>query len=79
MTVPPQDGHRLDLSGKFCPEVVLCVKSYIETLPAGARLTVISTDPLSGVDIPLFARRTGLTLLRQSREGGSLQFELALP
>lgn len=69
----------LDLSGKCCPEVVLLVKATIERLSAGATLTVISTDPLSEIDIPLFAMRAGIVIHRQQRDGARIQFQMQLP
>lgn len=52
----------LDLSGKFCPQVVLEVAEFVRQHPAGTRILVISTDPLSGIDIPLFAMKQGHAL-----------------
>jgi len=69
----------LDLTGKFCPEVVLCVRSRVRTLPAGSALAVVSTDPLSEIDIPLYAMRAGLSLERVQRVGEAILYHLVLP
>jgi TusA-related sulfurtransferase len=78
MTGQPAVPEMLDLTGKFCPEVVLCVKAHVETLPSGSALSVISTDPLSEIDIPLFAMRAGIAITHQEREGESIHFRLLL-
>lgn len=69
----------IDLSGKFCPEVVLCVSSQINQMARPALLEVISTDPLSEIDVPLYVMRAGLGLLRQWRQDGSIHFMITLP
>jgi tRNA 2-thiouridine synthesizing protein A len=49
----------LNLLGLFCPEVVLKVRLAMDDLPEGTTLVVESSDPLSVIDIPLYARRAG--------------------
>ncbi len=69
---------RLNLEGKFCPEVVLRVKSEIDTLPVGTTLEVLSTDPLSEIDIPLFAMKAGHQLKRIDAGEGQHRFALTV-
>jgi len=47
----------LDLSGLYCPRVVLRLADRMCAMLAGSLLKVISTDPLSDIDIPLYLRR----------------------
>ena len=68
----------LDLSGLWCPEVVLRAREHAATLPDGARLEIISTDPLSRIDIPLWARKAGHALEAESVEGARCRFVLRL-
>ncbi len=64
----------LDLSGLHCPDVVLRLADCIRTLGPSHRLTVISTDPLSTIDIPFFLERAGHTLISQTRRDGQVVF-----
>ncbi len=68
----------LDLSGLNCPEVVLRLREHATTLPGGARLEVVSTDPLSRIDIPLYARKAGHALESERGEAGKFHFVLRL-
>jgi tRNA 2-thiouridine synthesizing protein A len=66
--------QRLDLSGLFCPAVVLRIREAIDTCSAGSVVEVISTDPLSVVDVALFAKKAGHTLLSSSSELNTFRF-----
>ena len=67
---------QLDLSGLMCPAVVLRLADRLQELPAKSQLTVISTDPLSRIDIPLFLRRNGHRLVREENVGETIVFVL---
>lgn len=54
-----QHDLTLDLSGKFCPQVVLEIAEFARQQPADAQILIISTDPLSTIDVPLFAMKQG--------------------
>lgn len=64
----------LDLTGLFCPEVVLAVAERVSTLAGGDRLEVLSTDPLSRIDIPVYVARQRHELIEMRGEGSSLRF-----
>lgn len=66
----------LDLRGLFCPEPVLRAKKALRVLPPGAALVLECTDPLSAIDVPLFARQTGNDLVAQSHSDGLYVFRL---
>ncbi|MCP8937555.1 sulfurtransferase TusA family protein [Alsobacter sp. SYSU M60028] len=72
----PAGATSLDLSGKVCPEVVLLVAKAARGLPPGALLHVVSTDPLSRIDIPLMALKAGHELAEGDHEGGAFFFTL---
>ncbi len=80
MTQAPQeeDCPMLDLSGRFCPEVVLAVADFVRNMPAGARVMITATDPLSGIDLPLFAMKAGHGLEKLAQDAGALRFLLTL-
>jgi tRNA 2-thiouridine synthesizing protein A len=66
----------LDLAGLKCPLPALKTRKALGRLAAGDRLTVISTDPLSGIDIPNLVRETGDVLVRQEGAGERLSFTI---
>lgn len=59
----------LDLRGLRCPLPVLRTRKALATLPAGARLRVECTDPLSAIDIPHMLHGTGDVLQAHERDG----------
>jgi tRNA 2-thiouridine synthesizing protein A len=64
----------LDLSGLKCPLPALKTRKALSRLTAGDRLTVISTDPLSAIDIPNLVRETGDILAQQDGVEERLSF-----
>lgn len=64
----------LDLSGLKCPLPVLRTRKALAALPAGARLRVVCTDPLAGIDIPHLVRQEGDRLEAQERDGAASIF-----
>jgi tRNA 2-thiouridine synthesizing protein A len=75
----PQDQTALlDLSGLFCPEVVLRVASHVKTMTPGARLEIVSTDPLSAIDVPLFGLRGGHDVQKRIDADGRQHFLLTV-
>jgi tRNA 2-thiouridine synthesizing protein A len=49
----------LDARGLKCPLPVLQTEKRIEQMPRGAALTVLATDPMAKVDIPLYCTQNG--------------------
>jgi tRNA 2-thiouridine synthesizing protein A len=49
----------VDARGLNCPLPVLKAEKAIAGLRSGAALTVLATDPMAKVDIPLFCRQNG--------------------
>lgn len=66
----------LDVQGLTCPLPVLKANKALRGLPAGARLTVLATDPASVKDFQAFARETGHALLAFSEAQGVYSFTL---
>jgi len=64
----------LDLSGLNCPHVVLRLAEHMRGLEAGARLIVISTDPLSAIDVPFFLDKAGHRLVSREKADGLIRF-----
>lgn len=55
-------GHRqevLDLRGLKCPHVALATKRALKGKVKGDELTILCTDPMAALDIPLLAEQLG--------------------
>ncbi len=67
----------LDLSGLKCPLPVLKTQKALSDLTTGQCLRVISTDPMSQIDIPHFCSEKGHILLDTQPVGEqALQFDI---
>lgn len=66
--------NALDLSGLLCPHVVLRLADHLRDLPAGTRVSVVATDPMSAIDVPFYLGKVGHRLISASRAGGTLSF-----
>ena len=53
------DPETIDARGLKCPLPVLKMEKRLAGLPPGARLVVLTTDPMAKVDIPLFCKQNG--------------------
>jgi tRNA 2-thiouridine synthesizing protein A len=49
----------LDARGLKCPLPVLKLEKRLAAMPAGARLTVLASDPVAKIDIPLYCTQHG--------------------
>ena len=49
----------LDCRGLKCPLPVLKTEKRLAQLPPGTSLTVLATDPIAKIDIPLFCTQNG--------------------
>ncbi|TWF50314.1 sulfurtransferase TusA family protein [Neorhizobium alkalisoli] len=56
-----------DLRGLKCPLPVLKTRRRLKEMPSGAELTVETTDPLAGIDIPHLCNEDGHALLLSER------------
>ena len=64
----------LDLSGLLCPHVVLRLADHLRDLPAGARVSVAATDPMSAIDVPFYLDKVGHRLISRARDGDRFLF-----
>lgn len=65
----------LDLRGYQCPLPVLKTRNAMRKMDQGARLWVLTDDPLAGIDIPAFCNETGQHLVEQlAGEGDEQKF-----
>jgi tRNA 2-thiouridine synthesizing protein A len=64
----------VDAKGTNCPIPILKAKKAITTIPKGAVLEILATDPGAVSDFHAFCRATGNTLLEHSEAGGLYRF-----
>ena len=70
---PEQVDDTLDARQLLCPLPVIRTQARIATLPRGAVLEVIATDPGVLQDIPAWCRVHGHTCLGSEREGREIR------
>ena len=61
----------IDATGLSCPLPVLRWQKYMRDMGAGARVTLLATDPMAAVDVPHFCQEHGHTLLSQTSQAGA--------
>jgi tRNA 2-thiouridine synthesizing protein A len=66
----------LDVQGLSCPLPVLKANKALRGMPAGARLTLLATDPASVSDVRAFCQETGHELLAFGEDAGVFRFVL---
>lgn len=65
----------LDARGLKCPLPVLKVEKRLAQVPVGYRLTVLATDPMAKIDIPLHCKQNGHECV-VTTEGDVLRFAI---
>lgn len=66
----------IDVRGLKCPLPVLKTAKRMEPLNQGARVVVLTTDPMAAIDIPHFCSENGHDLVAQDEKDGGLRFEI---
>lgn len=66
--------RRLDASGLNCPLPVLKARKALAGLQAAETLELITTDPMSVVDLPVFCSQAGHRILEEKRSGAAFVF-----
>ncbi len=64
----------VDARGQPCPHPVLAARAALNGRPAGSRILLLATDPLSPVDVAAWCARGGRRLLAEDREGDTFRF-----
>jgi tRNA 2-thiouridine synthesizing protein A len=62
----------LDTKGLACPLPILKAKRTLNTLPVGALLRVIASDPVTKRDFPSFCRQTGHELVESGEPAAGI-------
>lgn len=70
-----EPARRVDARGSACPVPVIELARAVEQADRGARVEVLSDDPTSKVDVPVWCRLRGHELIaRADAEGGGWSF-----
>ncbi|MEX0338828.1 MAG: sulfurtransferase TusA family protein [Arenibacterium sp.] len=64
----------VDAIGLLCPLPVLKARKRLKSLPDGAVLALLTSDPAAVIDVPHFCEEAGHTLLGQSDAGDHMQY-----
>lgn len=68
-------AERIDARGLKCPLPVLRMEKRLAALPPGSTLTVLATDPMARIDIPLYCRQHSHACTLTT-EGDVLRFDI---
>jgi len=66
-----------DLRGLNCPLPVLKTRKRLQSMRAGERLTIETTDPLAALDIPALCQEDGHRLVESTAIPGGHRFVIA--
>jgi tRNA 2-thiouridine synthesizing protein A len=66
----------VDARGLSCPMPIVKTAQAIRTVPSGAVIEVLATDPGSVKDFAAWSRTTGHELIDQTADGGIYRFVL---
>jgi tRNA 2-thiouridine synthesizing protein A len=62
----------IDCIGLRCPLPVLKLQKMAKDMPSGSIITVLSDDPVSGIDIPHWAQSKGHKLVEKKQDGANI-------
>ncbi len=66
----------LDASGLTCPLPVLKARKLLIAMRPGEILEVVTTDPMSVVDMPVFCAQAGHIILREEKQDSRFVFAI---
>lgn len=72
----PSVCHLLDARHRACPQPILMLRQTLKPLAPGARVTLLTTDPMASVDVRAFCMRAGHRLLAESDAGDHAVFSV---
>jgi tRNA 2-thiouridine synthesizing protein A len=64
----------VDAKGLSCPMPIVKTAGHVKTVPSGALVEVLATDPGSVKDFAAWTRSTGNAIVEQSEAGGVYRF-----
>jgi tRNA 2-thiouridine synthesizing protein A len=72
----PPGTRRLDASGLSCPLPVLRARKILIGMRPGEMLEVMTTDPMSVVDMPVFCAQAGHRIVREEKQEHGFLFAI---
>jgi tRNA 2-thiouridine synthesizing protein A len=66
--------RRVDTSGLACPLPVLKARKALAGMSPAETLEVVTTDPMSIVDMPVFCAQAGHRIVREEKRDGGFVF-----
>lgn len=69
------EEQTLDARGQKCPLPVLKTEKALGAMEAGQKLIVYASDPMARIDIPLYCKQNGHSVVVSEAEG-NLRFEI---
>ena len=66
--------RHLDASGLTCPLPVLKARKLLIGMRPGEILEVVTTDPMSVVDMPVFCAQAGHRIVQEEKRAGDFVF-----
>jgi tRNA 2-thiouridine synthesizing protein A len=70
----PALTRRIDTSGLHCPLPVLKARKALMAMAEGETLEVVTTDPMSVVDMPVFCGQAGHRILNEVKRDRDFVF-----
>jgi tRNA 2-thiouridine synthesizing protein A len=74
-----QEADVLDLRGLKCPLPALFARKALEKAPPGARLAVLTDDPMAPIDVPHMCRQEGYAVLAVEKGEAGARMVLQRP
>ena len=68
--------RRLDTSGLACPLPVLKARKVLIGMRPGEVLEVVTTDPMSVVDMPVFCAQAGHIIVHEEKQDSRFVFAI---
>lgn len=72
----PAVDRTVDATGRPCPIPVIELAKAVDESEVGAVVELLSTDPASGVDVPVWCRMQGQRLVSRDRADGVWTFRV---
>ena len=67
-------SQSIDARGLSCPMPIVKTAQAVKTVPSGAAVELLATDPGSTKDVAAWCRATGNELVEQSSDGAVFRF-----
>jgi len=74
-----ESDETLDLTGLKCPLPALYARRWLERAAPGARVAVLTDDPMAPLDVPHMCRQEGYDVAECAREGDRARLVLVKP